>query len=206
MKRALLVIPFLSLGSLPAVDFTPMLTVKKVERFSIPVLTFAAVEDRISYKPPFKWQSAGSPEALTLRPPAPSTGTMKLLSLRWSPERTAKLGTAESEQKWALEFLPTEADEPEVTGKFESPFTLGPYTSPESIISYQIDGVPQKISVSRCDISAVERIVVLISSEAESFETFRQDGMSSLFSWEWLGASSQMAAAIASPISRVPTR
>jgi hypothetical protein len=171
---------------LSAIDFTPVLSVKKLEKFNVPVLTFNAGGRRISYKPPFKWQSVGTTEALTLTPSDLQGATMKFSTLRWSAEQSAKLKTPESERNWALEHLPQGASEVSLTAMNESPFMLGTHSSREWVFKYRLDGILYATSVSRCDVSLQERILILISSPAKDFESFRQDGISSLFSWEWL--------------------
>ena len=111
---------------------------------------------------------------------------MKFLSLRWSAEEAAKVANAEAESKWALGYLPAHATEPEILATNESPYMLGPRPSREWVIKYRVEGVVHEVSVSRCDVSTQERVVILISSAAQNFEKLRQDGISSLFSWEWL--------------------
>ncbi len=179
---------FLLVGAatVQGVDFTPVLSVKKLEKFNVPVLTFAAGDQRISYKPPMKWHSAGTPEVLTLTPAELRGASMKFATMRWSTEEAAKLAKPESEQNWALEFLPKGASEVALGGTNESPYMLGPNASREWIFKYRLDGILYAMSISRCDISPTERIVVLINSAAKDFDNFRQDGIASLFSWEWL--------------------
>jgi hypothetical protein len=172
-----------------AIDFTPTVTVKKLERFSIKVLTFYAGDKRASYKPPAGWTSEGATDALTLTPPQSANPSMKLFSLDWSPEQTAKLNTPEAEAKWALGYLPPAAAEVEIAATNESPFTLGIQPSREWIIKYQLEGIVHKTSVSRCDITPGKRLVILMAASSQGFDAFRQDGIASLFSWEWLEAS-----------------
>jgi len=88
------------------------------------------------------------------------------------------------EQKWAFKFLPPGITDAELSAANESPFMLGLHTSREWILQYRIEGISYCTSISRCDISPRERIVVLISSDARNFNSFRQDGIASLFSWE----------------------
>jgi len=172
-----------------AIDFTPTVTLKKLERFSVKVLTFSAGDKRASYKPPAGWTSEGTGDALTLTPAQPADASMKFLSLDWSEEKTAKLNTPEAEAKWALGYVPSAAADVEIAATNESPFMLGIQPSREWIIKYQLEGIVHKMSVSRCDISHGKRLIILMTASAQNFDPFRQDGISSLFSWEWLDAS-----------------
>jgi len=63
-----------------AIDFTPTVTLKKLERFSVKVLTFSAGDKRASYKPPAGWTSEGTGDALTLTPAQPADASMKFFS------------------------------------------------------------------------------------------------------------------------------
>ena len=173
-------------ASAAAIDFTPARSVKQLEGgFSVPVLTFDADGRRASYKPPPRWTTVGTPESLTLTPTT-SGATMKLSTMRWSAEEATRVATPEAEKKWALRFLPAEAAEPEVTAVYESPFMLGPKPSREWIVKYRLGDMTHTLSVARCDISEKERIVVLIGARSQDFEAVRRDGVTSLFSWEWL--------------------
>jgi hypothetical protein len=184
MKWASLALLIAATTDARAIDFSPALSVKNLEGYSVRVLTFAAGDGRVSYRPPPKWTSAGSPEQLTLTPPQPEGAAMKFLALKWSPEQTARLATPADEQKWALRFLPPGITEARLTATNESPFMLGLHVSREWIVEYRIEEIPYCASISRCDISPRERIIVLITCETKNFNSFRQDGIASLFSWE----------------------
>ena len=187
MKPLQLTIALLAtITTLSAVDFTPTFSVKKLEKFSIPVITFHHGDKHASFKPPPGWKSVGEAEGLTLSPADVRDASMKFLSLPWSAEKADKLSDPAAESKWALGYLPPSATEPEIIATNESPYMLGIRPSREWVIKYRIEGIVHETSVSRCDISAQERIVILLSAPAQSFERVRQDGISSLFSWEWL--------------------
>jgi hypothetical protein len=169
-----------------AIDFTPARSVRQLEGgFSVPVLTFDAGGRRVSYKPPARWTSVGTPETLTLTPTT-AGATMKLTTLRWSADEAARVAAPEAEQKWALRFLPPEATEAEVATVHESPFMLGRKPSREWIIKYRLGDMTHTLSVARCDVAENERLVVLIGARSQDFEAVRRDGVSSLFRWEWL--------------------
>jgi hypothetical protein len=172
--------------TLSAVDFTPTVSVKKLEKFSIPIITFHHGDKPASFKPPLGWKTEGGADALTLTPADMRESSMKFLSLQWSAEKGAKLADPSAEAKWALGYIPASATDAEIVATNESPYMLGVQPTREWVIKYRVDGIVHETSVSRCDISAQERIVVLLSAPAQNFEKLRQDGISSLFSWEWL--------------------
>ena len=185
MKVGLIALGLTLITEAAGIDFTTALSVKRLESFSVPVLTFTAGMKRVSYKPPLQWESIGSPEELTLTPPRPAGAVMKLFAVRWSMEENARFASSDaSELKWASRFLPSGATDAVLSATHESPYMLGSCGSREWIIKHTGDGVPQTTSISRCDISSSERVVVVISCPAQEFQRLREAGIASLFSWE----------------------
>jgi hypothetical protein len=179
LALATLVLPM----AVQALDLTPRRGFRNLEGFKIPVLYFTDKTRSIKYQPPAHWQVSGGGAQLVLTPPDAEDAEMKWRLLARPPTEQAA-PTPEQLAKLAQTFLPTQVDELKLLEKHQNPFTLGDSGSLEFVFTYLIGGRRFDESISICDLSQTERLIVQISARHDDFSNVRTAAIGSLFSWQ----------------------
>lgn len=165
-----------------ALDLTPTRGTRNLEGMKVPILYFKGDGGTIRYQPPSGWDVSGGGALLQFTKPEDSGANIKWqIILRRADQAPAE--TSEAMAKWAKTVIPPAAGDASLVATNSSPYTLDGRPSTEYIFSYHVGGRSLRKSLSYCDLSERERLVIVISGDGDKFNAIRDAAISSLFSW-----------------------
>ena len=224
MKSASLLVPLLftlafsgsgfASGSL---ELIPTPSFRILEGIRIPVVTFPDGNRVVRWQPPSNWQLSGEGNRIMLYPQTPPQAAMEI---RLAAPRSASApetgSTPEALVKWAAAFLPQDAAKVRFDHESPSPFLLEGRPSREHTFEYILGTLRFTTSIAVVLLDEAQALIMIASARSEDFPGVYREATKSMFRWGWNkeralpptaeGERAQTAAAIASPMPRVPTR
>ena len=169
-----------------ALDLRPTQTIRELEGFKIPMLTFNDGQRVATWQPPEEWEYSYADERLKFSSPRIAGAAFELRILPRSPDE--KPSTTEALTALAKSLFPQSFRDPVSTGSLPSPFMLGLIQTVEITFTGSEFARPAQGSVFFANLNDKQRLAILVTAREGDFKTVRDSVVSSLVGWNWAEA------------------
>ena len=178
-KAILCLIPVTALG----LDLNPRSDIKVMEGMRIPVTSFDDPGHKIQWTPPDGWSMAYEKGILKLAPKNLAFAAMEMRVVPRVPGDRDALVRTETLLPYCAKFLPPLATKLTYKGTSLGAFTIGPIPAREFLVDFVEHGHLTRSSVCLLDYSDRQRLILVITAEANDFDAVRATAIESMFSW-----------------------
>jgi hypothetical protein len=173
-----------ALSAARALDLTPQSGVRRGnEGPGTPTIEFSDGKARFSYVLPYNWRPSGGGNLLSFFTSEPSASVKLMVVGKDKSQSQPDAATPKEDlQAWAAKFLPGGANKVEFVKLVPGPFPMGPRSVNEFIFKFDASGTPSSASITVIDFNEKERLLMLVSAPAKSFEKIRGEAISTMSS------------------------